>query len=477
MRRHTKIIATLGPSVATEDAILAMVEAGMDVARLNFSHGGHDLHRSFAKWVRSAAAESGRSVALLQDIQGPKLRVGEFPGGRISLARGAEVKLVPEDGQGGPDVIPCGYAGLLEDVSEGHEVVLADGMIRLLVQGRGDDHLKALVLTGGELGDHKGVAFPDSELSLANVTAKDELDLEFGRELEVDFVAASFVRSGADIESVAALAGEAPVIAKVELAQAYNNLDDILDKAFGVMVARGDLGVQLPLERLPLIQTDMLNRTNAAGAISITATEMLESMTHSPRPTRAEVTDVSYAVQTGTDAVMLSGETAVGDYPIESIRAMAAICTTVEEGTLSSREDDSVPFVGDRNRVASAVAHAAKQVAINVGAKRIVAFTESGNTARLISKYRPEAEVVAFSPNPVTRNRMALFWGIEPHDFERETYTDHEIASAAAILKKEGLVHQGDTIVMVAGVPPNVKASTNLLKVHVVGELSGGLGS
>jgi len=454
-----------------------MVEAGMDVARLNFSHGGHDLHRSFAKWVRSASAQTGRSVALIQDIQGPKLRVGEFPGGSIKLVRGAEVRLVPEDGMGAPDVIPCGYPGLLDDIAEGDEVVMADGMIRLLVRDKHAGHLTATVLTGGELGDHKGVAFPDSSLSLASVTPKDEIDLEFGRELEVDYVAASFVRSGADVENVASLAGDVPVIAKVELAQAYNNLDDILEKAFGVMVARGDLGVQLPLERLPLIQTDMLNRTNAVGAISITATEMLESMTHSPRPTRAEVTDVSNAVQTGTDAVMLSGETAVGDYPIESIRAMAAICTAVEEGTLSGRDDDSIPFVGDRNRVASAVAHAAKQVAINVGARMIVAFTETGNTARLISKYRPEADVIAFSPNPVTRNRMALYWGIEPHDFDRETYTDHEIASASTMLREEGLAQRGDTIVMVAGVPPNVQASTNLLKVHVVGELSGGLGS
>ncbi len=455
-----------------------MVEAGMDVARLNFSHGDHDLHRSFAKWVRNAAAEAGRHVALLQDIQGPKLRVGDFPDGSIDLATGSEVNLVEGDGSGSEKVIPCAYDGLMEDVAVGDRVVLADGMIRLEVVGKGDDSLIARVASGGALSDKKGIAFPDSRLTLKSVTPKDEIDLAFGREIGVDYVAASFVRSATDVSEVASLAGDAPVIAKIELAQAYADLDDILGAAYGVMVARGDLGVQLPLERIPLIQTDVLRRTNQAGAVSITATEMLESMTHSSRPTRAEVTDVSNAVQTGTDAVMLSGETAVGDYPIEAIRAMSAICRAVEEGTRSDLIDGrAIPFVHDPNRVASAVAQAATQVAVNVGAEAIVAFTESGNTARLISKYRPQAEVIAFSPNSVTRNRMALLWGIQAHDFARATYTDEEIATASAILQKEGLAKRGETIVMVAGVPPNIKASTNLVKVHVVGELSGGLGS
>jgi len=337
--------------------------------------------------------------------------------------------------------------------------------------------LRAKVVVGGVLSDHKGVAFPDSHLSLETVTPKDEKDLAFGRALGVDYVAASFVRSKIDVESVARLAGDTPIIAKIELAQAYENLDDILDASFGVMVARGDLGVQLPLERIPLIQSDILKRTNATGRISITATEMLESMTKSPRPTRAEVTDVANAVQTGTDVAMLSGETAVGDYPIESIRAMAEICRVVEEGTLSERGERPVAFVGEGNRIASAVAQAATHVALNVDARAIVAFTESGNTARLISKYRPESRIVAFSPNPTTRNRMALYWGVTSHEFAREKYTDTEIASASAILQSEAVCSRGDVVVMVAGVPPNVRASTNLVKVHVLGELSGGFGS
>lgn len=477
MHRHTKIIATLGPAVADGQTVRAMVEAGMDVARLNFSHGDHELHRAFVSWVREAASDAGRTVAVLQDIQGPKLRVGEFPNGQIELETGSQVRLVAEDEVGTADRIPCSYEALLADIAIGDRVLLADGLIRLEVAEHAGSHLLVEVLVGGTLSDHKGIAFPDSHLSLESVTPKDEVDLDFGRTLGVDYVAASFVRSGSDVANVASIVGDVPIVAKIELAQAYANLDEILEESFGVMVARGDLGVQLPLERIPLIQSEILTKTNAAGRISITATEMLESMTKSARPTRAEVTDVATAVQTGTDAVMLSGETAVGDFPIESISAMSAICRAVEEGTLSERGAQPVPFVGDGNRVASAVAQAATQVAVNVEAETIVAFTESGNTARLLSKYRPEARIVAFSPNPVTRNRMAMYWGVAPHDFERATYTDDEIASASLILQRDGLVRPGDTIVMVAGVPPNVRASTNLLKVHVVGELPGGLGS
>jgi pyruvate kinase len=250
-----------------------------------------------------------------------------------------------------------------------------------------------------------------------------------------------------------------------------------MSESFGVMVARGDLGVQLPLERIPLIQAEILERANARGCVSITATEMLESMTRSPRPTRAEVTDVATAVMMGTDAVMLSGETAIGDFPIETIRAMAEICRTVEEGTLSDRGASPVDFVGDDNTVASAVAQAATQVADNLDVEAVVAFTESGSTARLISKYRPETKIVAFSPNQVTLRRMALYWGVEPLEFERKAYTDEEIFSASQILVREGIAAVGDMVVMVAGVPPNIQASTNLVKVHVVGEPSGGLGS
>lgn len=477
MYRHTKIIATMGPAVATAEKVDAMVAAGMDVARLNFSHGDHDLHGRFAEWVRQAASNHNRSVALLQDIQGPKLRVGTFRDGGIDLVAGSEVRLISGDHSADSSEIPVGYDALIEDVAVGDRVVLADGMVTLDIVGVDGDALVASVVLGGELSDHKGCAFPDSELSVATITPKDEVDLEFGLSIGFDYIAASFVRTGDDVEQVRSLAGDVPIIAKIELAQAYENLDSILDSAEGVMVARGDLGVQLPLQRLPLIQNDILKRTNAAGRISITATEMLESMIHSPRPTRAEVTDVANAVFGGTDAVMLSGETAVGEFPIKAIEAMAVICLATEEGTLSERGDHPVPFVGEGDNVASAVAQAATEIAVNVGAKMIVAFTESGNTARLISKYRPEGAISAFTPNPVTERRMALYWGVVPHPLERKTYTDEEISAAARALESSGQVREGDRLVMVAGVPPGRKASTNLVKVHEVGEESGGMGS
>jgi pyruvate kinase len=476
MQRQTKIIATLGPAVADPGSVQAMMEAGMDVARLNFSHGDHDFHRKLMEWVRSAADETGRAVAVMQDIQGPKLRVGTFPGGSILLQSGAEVELMPGVGEGSSELIRVGYDTLADDVRPGDRVLLADGLVTLEVVGITDDALRARVLEGGEVADNKGVAFPDSALTVENITPKDEEDLAFGRELGVDFVAASFVRTGRDVENVQSLAGDVPVVAKIELAQALDNLDGILAASFGVMVARGDLGVQLPLERIPLIQADILKRANASGTISVTATEMLESMTHSPRPTRAEVTDVANAVMEGTDAVMLSGETAVGEYPVEAVQAMARVCLAVEEGTLGSRGAHPVAFLGDENRVASAVAQAATEIASNIEARTIVAFTETGNTARLISKYRPTQRIVAFTPNSVTRRRMAMMWGVHPHSFQRRDLTDEEIAAASEILAVEGIAERDEAVVMVAGVPPNIRASTNMVKVHRVGEVSGGLG-
>ena len=477
MPRHTKIIATLGPAVASRHGVRALVEAGIDVARLNFSHGTRDELHQLYEWVRDASEKVKRPVAVMQDIQGPKLRVGVFPDGEIKLTKDAEVDLVPPDTwEGGPTTIPIGYDRLLDDIHPGHRVLLADGLISLEVIELGESSLRARVVVPGTLHDNKGVSVPDSRLSMSNITAKDEADLEVGREWGVDFVAASFVRTRDDVEAVKARSGQASVISKIELARALENLGDIIDASFGVMVARGDLGVQVPLERLPLIQTDILTRANAAGRITVTATEMLESMTHSPRPTRAEVTDVATAVMAGTDAVMLSGETAIGEYAEETVRTMARICETVEEGTLSGRGEHPVEFVYDNNYVASAVSQAATQIALNVAAKLIVAFTESGNTARLISKYRPEQRVVAFTHDVATLRRMALLWGVTPREFDRRTSTDEEMAQASAILEAEGAVETGERVVMVAGVPPNVSASTNLVKVHRIGEPTGHLG-
>lgn len=472
--RHTKIVATLGPAVASYESVRSLIDAGLDVARLNFSHGDHALHRRFHDWVRTAADEAGRNVALLQDIQGPKIRVGTFPGGSVDLSPGDEVRLVPGRGEGRSDVIPIDYAHLLDDLDEGETVILADGLIVLRVGTASEESVGAVVETGGTVGDHKGVAFPDTELRVPSVTDKDVDDLALGRELGVDYVAASFVRTAADVREVANLAGDTPVIAKVELALAYANLDDILGEAAGVMVARGDLGVQLPLERIPHVQADILARTNSAGRISITATEMLESMTHAPRPTRAEVTDVATAVLAGTDAVMLSGETAMGEYPAKTVSTMAAICREAE-ASVAGGTHAGVPFVGGEDSVPSAIAQAAVEAAENLDIETIVAFTESGSTARLISKYRPNGRIVAFTPLAVTRRRMALYRGVEAYPFERRDYTDHEIAAAEKFLEKEEICRRGDLVVMVAGIPPNRRAATNLMKIHLVGERDGGV--
>lgn len=470
MERLTKIVATLGPAVAEPERIRALIAAGMDVARLNFSHGDHEFHAQLAGWVREAAQQEGRVVALLQDIQGPKLRVGSFPDGRTALASGAQVRLEPGRHRSErPDLVFIDYDHLLEDLHPGQRILLADGLIHLVAEEVHDDHILARVLQGGVLGDSKGVAFPDTDLRVTAITDKDRVDLEFGCQLGVDYVAASFVRVGRDVREIRELANGTPVIAKIELAAAYENLDDILSEAAGAMVARGDLGVQLPLEKIPLVQADIIARTNAAGLVSITATEMLESMTKSPRPTRAEVTDVANAVLNGTDAVMLSAETATGDFPIESVEMMGKICAEVESGLGAGTVHDlDVDFFG--GSIGSAVARSAVQAAADLGINTIVAFTESGNTARLLSKYRPAGRIVGFTPIDSTLARMALYRGVKPYPFGRRDYTDVMIAAAEKFLEKEGICERGESVVMVAGIPPNLQSSTNLMKIHVIGE-------
>jgi pyruvate kinase len=472
MRRKTKIIATLGPATYSYESVSGLVAAGMDVARLNFSHGEHELHRRAAEWVRAASLEHGRHVAVLQDIQGPKIRVGRFPDGSLDLARGDEVSLVAGTGLAESNQIPIGYPHLLDDVLPGHVVVLADGLIRIRVIERTGDVLRGEVRIGGRLADNKGAAMPESQLQLPTITDKDREDLAFGAEIGVDFVAASFVRTSADIKVVRELSGgTVPVIAKLELAVAYKNLDDILESADGVMVARGDLGVELPLQEIPWAQGDILRRTNEKGLISITATEMLESMTASPRPTRAEVTDVTNAVVSGTDAVMLSAETAVGEFPIRTIEVMDMICREAEERVVHSRSGhQTVDFLESQRTFASATAKAAVEAAWNLGIEAIVAFTESGRTAQLISKYRPAAPIWTFSADLSTLRRMALYWGVIPIQFDRRDRFGHMVAFAEKYLERHGVCREGDGLVVVAGVPPNEQASTNIMKLHVIGE-------
>ena len=470
MTRHTKIIATMGPAISSVEIVHALVAAGMDVARLNFSHGTQDDHRRYAGWVREASAAADRPIAVLQDIQGPKIRTGTFPGGVFELNPGDQIEVRHGTGMAKPGEILVDYGFLLDDVDVGDLIVLADGLLRLAVNAKDERGLVAEAIQPGVLTDRKGVAFPTSKLRVGAITDKDRLDLAFGQDLGVDFVAASFVQSAAEVQEVAKLAGgSTPIIAKIELAAAYQNLDAILDVAQGAMVARGDLGVQLPLEQIPAVQRDILARTNRAGLVSITATEMLESMTNSIRPTRAEVTDVTNAVQNGTDVVMLSGETAIGKYPVRTVGAMDTICREAEKYP-ASKVEASAAFMARHPTFAAATAKAAVEAATDLGLGTIVAFTESGNTALLLSKYRPTAEIMAFTPEPSTLRRMALYWGVIPNSFVRLDHTDVMISTAEEALIRMDTCAAGEGVVMVAGIPPNQQASTNLMKLHTIGE-------
>ena len=469
--RRTKIIATLGPASADPEIISQMVDAGMDVARLNFSHGSYESHAGLIAAVRAAASDHDRAVAVMQDIQGPRIRVGRFPDTAIQIQTGSEVRLAPGDGEGTASLVYVQHLGEVT-LEVGAPVVMNDGLIQLEVTSVDGETAVARVVEGGILSNHKSVAFPGAALDLPAVTQKDAADLAFGLEQGVDIVAASFVTSGDDIARVKSIVGDLPVIAKIERVAAYENLDAILSVADGAMVARGDLGVELGIAPLPRAQKDIIYRTNEASRISITATEMLESMTSSPRPTRAEVTDVANAVLDGTDAVMLSTETAAGGYPVRAVAMMAAVCLEAEASPGYPQSTASVS--GFERSFASAIAHAASDAAANLELSMIVAFTESGLTARLVANYRPAASIIAFTPHESTFNRLALVWGVTPLRFPILDSTDTMIEEAGRRLLERGLVEPGDWVAMAAGIPPNQQASTNLLKLHVIGSGSTG---
>ena len=473
MRRKTKIVATLGPAVDSLADVRAMIEAGLNVARFNFSHGTNEEHLKRYQWVREASAELGIPVATMQDIQGPKIRVGVFPGGAVVLEPGSEVTIAPGEGEGDASRVCVAYLEYV-DLRPGSSVLLSDGLISLEVLSSTGTEARARVIGGGILRDHKGAAFPGCDTRVPVITEKDVADLDFGRDVGFDLVAASFISSGADIREIRKYIGYTPIIAKIESTVGYRNLDDILTEAEGAMVARGDLGVELHLESVPRAQTEILAKTNAAGKITITATEMLESMINNPRPTRAEVTDVYRSVLDGTDAVMLSAESAIGAYPVEAVRTMDVISREAER----SPEFVTAPHTSilkDQSPYASVVAQAAVDTANRLGIETIVAFTESGTTARLLSKHRPRADVYAFTPHDSTYRLMTLFGCITPLKSPPHESTDEMLTFAEEYMLEHEIVKPGDTTVMVAGIPPNLRASTNLMKVHRVGDMTGGV--
>ena len=470
MTRHTKIIATMGPAISSAETVTALVFAGMDVARLNFSHGTHDDHRRYAEWVREASASAGRPIALLQDIQGPKIRTGTFPGGALELNPGDQVMVRTGNGMAGPGEILVEYEFLLDDVDAGDVIVLADGLLRLEVNGKDEDGLMAEVDQSGVLTDRKGVAFPRSKLRVGAITDKDRVDLEFGRQLGVDY-RRRFVRADGCRNTGSSRTGR-----RVDAHYRQDRTGRCLREPRRHPGRRsgchgGPWRSRRPASArtIPAVQRDILARTNRAGIVSITATEMLESMINAIRPTRAEVTDVTNAVLNGTDAVMLSGETAIGKYPVRTVEVMHTICREAEKSP-ASKEEASAAFMARHLTFASATAKAAVEAATDLDLQTIVAFTESGNTALLLSKYRPSAQIMAFTPEQSTSRRMALYWGVIPNNFVRLDHTDVMISAAEAALIRMNTCAVGEGVVMVAGIPPNQQSSTNLMKLHTIGE-------
>jgi pyruvate kinase len=479
-RRRAKIVCTLGPSSNSEQGMRDLMRLGMDVARLNFSHGTHEEHLKVIERLRRVAAKEGRSICILQDLQGPKMRTGRLKQRMpIMLKQGARLTLTPRDVLGMPTLIATTVDTLARDVQPGMQILLADGLIELRVRAiRGDD-VETEVINGGMLGEHKGINIPGAALSMPSMTEKDEKDLVFGLKHGVDAVAISFIRTAGDVlavkKIVSARDSDVPVIAKLEKPQAIEHLEEIFDVADGVMVARGDLGVEMPPEKVPVIQKHIIRRAAEWRKPVITATQMLESMIENPRPTRAEASDVANAVFDGTDAVMLSGETASGKYPREAVSIMARIVVETEEHMdggsegRSRRRDRRQLSISET--ICESIAHAAEDLDM----RAIGVFTATGTTARLISKYRPKAQIYAFAHIPTVCNRLNLYWGVAPMPCRHAPNTEDMVKMAEDELVRTHAVMPGDVMGIVAGTQQS-SGSTNFMRLHVVGAPNDGSG-
>jgi pyruvate kinase len=472
--KRTKIVATIGPASRDPAMLRALFLAGVNVVRLNFSHGTHEEHATVIADVRRVAAELHLHIAILQDLPGPKVRTGRYAPGieSIVLENGAPLILTTETVAGTAERISVSYAGLAADVEVGKRIYLADGAIALRIESIAGNDVHTRVEVGGVLRALQGINYPDGSLDIAAVTERDFEHLAFGIEQGVDWVAVSFVRSSADIGRVRAFMAERgahiPIIAKIEKHEALEDIENILLVTDAIMVARGDLGIETPLERVPIVQKDLIVRANRASKPVITATQMLESMTTSPRPTRAEATDVANAILDGTDAVMLSGETARGDYPLEAVSVMATIARAVEEAYPHTairrlRAEDADPGAGDR--IATSIAEAAVRIADRLNLGLIVTPTSTGNTARYVSTYRPRARVIGMTPFDAVARRMALCWGVESLVVPPYPDIDALISVAEERVVAEGLARSGETIVITSGMPVGT-GGTNLLRVH-----------
>ncbi len=468
--RRTKIVATLGPATSDEARIDALIAAGVDVFRLNFSHGRHEVHAANVERIRAAATRAGRAVGILQDLQGPKIRVATFEDGAVELEEGAPFVLdCANDTPGDATRVGVTYTGLCADVSAGDVLLLDDGRLALEVERTTDDAVHARVTLGGTLSNNKGINIPGADLSTPALTDKDVEDLEFGVTLGVDWVAMSFVRSREDLllarHYLARAGSDANLMAKIEKPTAVERFQEILREVDGVMVARGDLGVELAPERVPQVQKRLIRESIEAGKPVVTATQMLESMIHAPTPTRAEASDVANAIYDGTDAIMLSGETAVGDYPVEAVEMMDRIARTVEhdEGYKAAIREH-VPAPDDTT--ADAVSHGACEMAHSLSAGLIVSFTASGTTASRVSRNRPYAPILAITPSERSYRQLAVSWGVVPFYGDDIGSTDDMVDTSIAAIRTTGLLEPGERFVITAGVPFGKRGSTNLIRVE-----------
>ncbi|WP_346844246.1 pyruvate kinase [uncultured Rothia sp.] len=469
--RRAKIVCTIGPAISTPEKLAAAIEAGMNVARLNMSHGTHEVHTESYKNLREQSHKLGRNVAILADLQGPKIRLETFENGAEILEPGDTFKITTEDVLGTKEICGTTFKDLPGDVNPGDTLLIDDGKIRLQAIEVDTTTVTTRVVVGGPVSDHKGINLPGVAVSIPALTPKDEEDLRFALQMGVDIIALSFVRSGDDIVRVHEIMEEEgiklPVIAKVEKPQAVENLQDIVDKFDGIMVARGDLGVEYPLEEVPLVQKRAIELARRWAKPVIVATQVLETMINNPTPTRAEASDCANAILDGADAVMLSGETSVGKYPIITIQTMARIITATEERGLYR-----VPELGTSPKTrGGAITRAAVNVADQLDTDYITAFTQSGDTARRLARLRPAKPVIAFTPDPKVRAFLALLWGVQTVQASSVGDTDEMTALVDRYLLANDLSVPGKLIVMAAGSPPGVAGSTNLLKVHRVGDM------
>jgi len=466
--RRTKIVATIGPASSSPEMIKALILAGMDVARLNFSHGNYTDHAKVIHAIRAISEELGKPITLLQDLQGPKIRVGQLAGGEIELVNGDLVSLVPEaEYHGQSSMVPLDYPHAAEEARPGTCILLADGLFQLEVEEIKGNVLICRIIDGGILKNRKGVNFPDLKLKLPSMTEKDKQDLEFGLKNGVDWISLSFVRCAEDVRDLKKFIHDRgyskPVIAKIEKPQAVENLEEILDEVHGIMVARGDLGVEMFPEKVPMIQKHIIEQCNRRGLPVITATQMLESMIHEPRPTRAEANDVANAIIDGTDCTMLSGESAVGEFPVKSVEMMDRIAREVE----STIEFKTYPPLGHAEIVA--LSEAANRIEKVIGLACIAVLTTSGRSARYVAAERPKAPIYALTTSLVVYHGLNLIWGIKPiYVNETAESFDSLVNLTVVTLKRHKLIAPGDKILVMGGIPSNLPGGTNFVKIHTV---------